>query len=375
MDTYKKKNVTPSINFDCWGINTVPINGNGGELPELLKRHLVNIWDETEEEEPEYLFENNGFGCVERNNIQLVKAQIKTGKSAAGYCFLRSAICGSFGSQIFPKVEDMRVLMVDTEQGKNKVRRRVRKTVGENPKGKDNLFVLDLKGVWYDESFETVVESIQVLHPDLVILDGATDLTEDYIETARNTVIVKKLESLAKEINCAIWCVIHENWKDPNSLSKGKAKGTLGSLLLQKASEIYTVKKNDGISSLIAENMRDYDPAEFPSLSYKITEGGVPEFVASTAEERELDAFLKVVEGYINAEPRKEIARKELFTLMKESQKKSESWVKSKVKSLRDKNLLLTRETRKGRSPVVYYYLPGSKIATEEDLPFERSWK
>ena len=77
--------------------------------------------------------------------------------------------------------------------------------------------------------------AVRAIKPDIVILDGIKDLMTDINDAVQATIIMEKLMALAKEMNCCIVCVLHQNKSEQDR----NMRGSIGTELTNKAFEVF----------------------------------------------------------------------------------------------------------------------------------------
>lgn len=230
------------IDFSRWGTATAPAHdgradGPTGGVPDALARCRVDIWAGDDPPVP-FLFRfEDGSGIMARGNLQVVKGREKTGKSAFGVVLITAAQGGGFLG-VSP-VEETRVLWLDTEQDCNTLRKRARKAVAmaQVEPGSERMAVYTLKGDSPAERLKKALAAMRQEKADFVFLDGLADLCEDFNDNKECAAVVGALASVAEELWCAVLCVIHTNKRDD------EARGHLGTIAQQKASEVYEMKR------------------------------------------------------------------------------------------------------------------------------------
>ena len=89
-----------------------------------------------------------------------------------------------------------------------------------------------------------VDEGIRTIRPDICIIDGIKDLMTDINDAVQATLIMEKLMALAKELNCCIVCVLHQNKSEQDR----NMRGSIGTELTNKAFEVFQCETIDGTS-------------------------------------------------------------------------------------------------------------------------------
>lgn len=238
----------------------------------------------------EYLLNVNGVGLFARGDIQAIKGKKKKGKSFFIVSVVAALLKGNFGI-LKAKMDDCKVLLVDTEQSKANVARNARKIHklcgwSENePNVRFNI--LSLRKYSIEDRKNIIEKEIVAFRPDLVMLDGIKDLCYDFLDNKESSDVVGMLMRLSEECETAICCVLHENKNDSNG------RGHLGAELVNKCSEEYQITK-DGDTINIKQTECRNAPLR-GELSFTIDENGMPteivgqEFtIAKTPEKRSI---------------------------------------------------------------------------------------
>ena len=111
----------------------------------------------------------------------------------------------------------LRVLWIDTEQSQQSTQEILRDRIiplaeNNSPAEIDEaVYAFNLRGLGYDRRQKMVEVAVRAIKPDIVILDGIKDLMTDINDAVQATIIMEKLMALAKEQNCCIVCVLHQN--------------------------------------------------------------------------------------------------------------------------------------------------------------------
>lgn len=230
---------------------------------------MSGYWLDLDKEcEPlDFLFAKQGDGVVERllarGNIQLLKGQEKTGKSACGLMFITAALRGDEGFLgVRPQTSGpMNVLWVDTEQDESTLRAKGLKVCEMADIGHDDvrLHILPLRKHTVEKRLDLFSRALEETSPDFVFLDGVADLCNNINDIEESTEVVSRLQNMADETNCAMLCVIHAN-----KTGLQDARGHLGTLLQQKCSEIYRM---DRVKNL-AQARVELEASRFACVSY-----------------------------------------------------------------------------------------------------------
>ena len=218
---------------------------------------MSGYWLDLDKEcEPlDFLFAKQGDGVVERllarGNIQLLKGQEKTGKSACGLMFITAALRGDEGFlEVRSQTPDlMNVLWVDTEQDESTLRAKGLKVceMADIEHDDGRLHILPLRKHTVEKRLDLFSHALKEVGPDFVFLDGVADLCNNINDIEESTKVVSLLQDMAAETGCAMLCVIHAN-----KTGMQDARGHLGTLLQQKCSEIYKMeRKNNAVQACV----------------------------------------------------------------------------------------------------------------------------
>ena len=99
----------------------------------------------------------------------------------------------------------------------------------------ETFYAFNLRGLGYDRRQRMVEVAVRAIKPDIVILDGIKDLMTDINDAVQATIIMEKLMALAKEMNCCIVCVLHQNKSEQDR----NMRGSIGTELTNKAFEVF----------------------------------------------------------------------------------------------------------------------------------------
>lgn len=193
------------------------------------------------DDKADYMFRRGEDGLIISRNIIVVKGAEKSGKSALCTAFVAAALGGE-ALGIKCGLDKPRVLWIDTEQPKPTFRQRIGAAVklsgAELAQVADRLDCAALNGLRPKECAEAVPWLVRRLNPDLVVLDGYAQLSEDFNNNMESQAVTTTLKAVAEECGCAIIGVIHTNKRDDS------AKGHLGGELQHAASEVFEVRKS-----------------------------------------------------------------------------------------------------------------------------------
>ncbi|MGN1218461.1 MAG: AAA family ATPase [Phocaeicola sp.] len=237
---------------------------------DVKERYKIDL--SKEYAEPSYLISSNGVGTIPRGDIIAIKAKSKNGKTFLASIFAAVAIGATWGS-LSAKEAGLKVMIADTEQNKRnaaRVARRVHALRGiDIHKNSDKLVCYSLRKMDMNKRWQFVSDRIQEERPDLVILDGIADLIADFNNIGESQEIISKLMATSAEYNLAIIFVLHTN----KSKDDSNMKGHLGTLSVQKCSDVFEVVKNGSTFNVAETECRNIPISDF---SFVLDNDGIP---------------------------------------------------------------------------------------------------
>lgn len=229
---------------------------------------------------PRYSLFQSGIGTIPRGDIQAVKAKSKHGKSFLCSILIASLLgCGDFGFLSDNKQAD--VILFDTEQNERNTAnlcRRVHALLGWNIKKNHPGFrAYHLRSLSSGERLKFIEDTISRERPTNIFIDGVADLIENFNDIEQSTDVINTLMRLSADNDCSIVCVIHTNkGKDDNGM-----KGHLGTLLLQKSSDVFEVVKSGSTFNVTETDCRNRPVNDF---SFVLDTDAIPRPTESMAE-------------------------------------------------------------------------------------------
>lgn len=288
-----------------------------------------------------------------RGNISTVVGLAKSRKT-----FLTAAVASGFLSSSdflgFDTPATGKVVYIDTEQSRahvHKVARRILRSIGlPTNRNHDQLVVAALRELTPDQRKDVAGEILRRYKPDLLILDGVSDLCNDPNDLHESEALVCELMRWSCEYDNHIFCVLHSN---PGG---DKARGHLGSALLRKSETVMLVKA-DGDTSVVSPQYCRNEP--FTEFAFQINASGLPELCGILAPQPKENIFAEIMEvGRV-------YAHSELIGLLIERANVKEGSAKMKI----------SRAAKVGsivKNQAGGYYLPGSKAeVTQPELSNE----
>ena len=237
------------------------------ELQEFVVPHLLDLSKPAPIIKP--IIERRGMMVASLGNISAVVGAAKSKKT-----FLCTALVGGLLSEngdfgIEPRLA--KVLWVDTEQSQlhtRKVVERIHRLAGWNTTRNNSLLhTLCLREIDPKRRADILYMAIELYKPQLVVVDGISDLMYNTNDIEESDRILGRLMALSTDYNCHILCVLHTN---PNS---DKARGHIGSALQRKAETVIFVHKVGECSVVEPQFCRN---EEFEPFAFIIDEEGLP---------------------------------------------------------------------------------------------------
>ena len=237
------------------------------ELQEFVVPHLLDLSKPAPTIKP--IIERRGMMVASLGNISAVVGAAKSKKT-----FLCTALVGGLLSEngdfgIEPRLA--KVLWVDTEQSQlhtRKVVERIHRLAGWNTTRNNGLLhTLCLREIDPKQRADILYMAIELYKPQLVVVDGISDLMYNTNDIEESDRILGRLMALSTDYNCHILCVLHTN---PNS---DKARGHIGSALQRKAETVIFVHKVGECSVVEPQFCRN---EEFEPFAFIIDEEGLP---------------------------------------------------------------------------------------------------
>ena len=261
--------------------------------------------------EPFYMLEFNGVPFSALGGIQALTGQKKNGKT-----FVIAMLIAACLAPDSPRVHDNlpgltvpqrtldklghlpRVLWVDTEMEKlnsAKVLRRVHWLIDHpmnQPHERFNvLWMRTVEGTDQEPSYRKrwrlIKSAIDILHPDIVFIDGVRDIIGDFNDNAQSSQLVQELMALAEKNGICIWNVLHMNPR-PGNDDESKMRGHLGTELGNKVTDTLASvksKTNNGVTFTVKQ--LDARGKDLDDWKFEITEQagslGIPRIIAGGA--------------------------------------------------------------------------------------------
>ena len=243
------------------------------------------ITPETELPPMQPLFRMNEENCFYRGELVADCGKAKSGKTF----FLSILMAGALKRQMLALErlceEPLKVLWIDTEQSQQSTQEilkdRIMPLADLESLDDTRFYAFNLRGLGFDRRQKMVDVAIRVLQPDIVILDGIKDLMTDINDAVQATLIMEHLMALAKDQNCCIVCVLHQNKSEQDR----NMRGSIGTELTNKAFEVFQCETIDESETFKVTHTFSRKRRMKRKFYYRINEQGLPEELTNYQEQ------------------------------------------------------------------------------------------
>ena len=259
--------------------------------PEQLSVDAYRMTSQTQVAPKEYLFRLFGKPCFPRKDVTAITGPAKSGKT-----FFTSMLlaCGGSSGRTLERIpvlerireEPLKVLWYDTEQSQDTTKEilidRIGRMMGhsgdaavtsaEEPFPDERFFVFNVRRASIQERSNMLGVAIATYQPDLVVVDGISDLIPDINDGPKATELMQRLMMMADAYQCNISVIIHLN----RSGEKNNLRGWLGSVIMNKCFEVFNcapVTQTEKLSVELSTSRKYRNPQ---ALFYEIDENGIP---------------------------------------------------------------------------------------------------
>lgn len=226
----------------------------------------------------------DGVGTMPTGNIQAIKAKSKGGKSFLCSILIASLLgCTSFG--LATKIENPKVVYIDTEQDETDTAEliiRTHRLLGwKTDVDYEGFSTYNIRTVNTTERLTLIDDILKLEKPTNVFIDGVADLLGNFNDLDQSSMLIDHLMQLSTNYKCSITCVLHTNKaKDDDNM-----KGHLGTLLLQKSSDVYETKRDNGVFNVSETDCRH---VSIPDFAFGVDANGMPYSSQTISENKKL---------------------------------------------------------------------------------------
>lgn len=263
------------------------------EIDELFQERIT---PETDLPPMQPLFRMYEVACFYRGELVA-----NCGKAKSGKTFFLSLLMAACLKQQVLAVErlsenPLKVLWLDTEQSQQSTQEIIKDRIlplissdeEDNPEFQTRnaqleelFFAFNLRGLGFDKRQKMVDVAVSTIKPDICIIDGIKDLMTDINDAVQATMIMEKLMALAKEYNCCIVCVLHQNKAEQDR----NMRGSIGTELTNKAFEVFQCETIGESNIFKVTHTYSRKQKMKQHLYYRINEQGLPEEIADYREQ------------------------------------------------------------------------------------------
>lgn len=257
-------------------------SSNGQHDPDReAKASLLRELDETEvdpnvEIEDEPMIISLGNACIATiGNISCIIGKAKSKKTYFVSMLMAALLKGGYGKiQAYKVPSKSRILWFDTEQGKKRTQRALRRAL-KIAEGNSFYSIKshDLRVKSKDKRLSLIDAAVTIGNPAndiaLIVIDGIKDLVSDINDPEEATKVLDWMMDVSATRGIHICTVLHEN------KGNNQARGHLGTEMINKSETVIAVQKEtDLISAVKPEYCRD---PEFKSFAFAIDPAtGIP---------------------------------------------------------------------------------------------------
>lgn len=217
---------------------------------------------------PDPLVSCGGGMIVSRGNICVITGKPKTLKTTLQSYMVASCMVG--GKVLtFEAPGPLRIIVADTEQAPYHLKRqcdRAFRLAGLDRY--DELTVLNLRPFAPIDRYTYIVEAIEEVRPDIVFIDGASDLITDTNDIQQSETLVSNLLTITSRYGCGIVTIVHTN---PGSVEK--IRGHIGSTLERKC-ESSILLTREGMGDTIKVSPKEARNRPFEPFTLILDEHG-----------------------------------------------------------------------------------------------------
>ena len=238
------------------------------EYDALLEKHLITV--KKEYPKKEYVFKIHGIPTISIGDLCLIQGQAKQAKSSGSKVFVKSCLSGRMGNveKALDK-DDAKIIIFDTEMFECDTAYNYHYMLSDSNIVEDftKLQVINLRTMSPAKRRKFILEVSRREKPVVIIIDGIRDLVNDINDPVGCPELVQELMDLASELQSAIVCVLHNNY------GEGKARGWLGSEIINKCGSAFEVKKDGNV---VTVKNTIYRGAPVPDWKYTFGSFGQP---------------------------------------------------------------------------------------------------
>ena len=230
---------------------------------------------------PDYLLSINGVGMFARKSLTCITGRAGQGKSQSLIPIVAAPLAQRELLGVTPMRPIRHILWTDTEQEAwsiSEKANRMLRLMGKpdfSPTPNQLTMLTTRQASGNQERLEVTKDAIEDIAPDVVILDGITDMVQHMEDPDEAQQLVADWLKMIDEKDITLFVVIHQNEGGENS----KLRAFIGSELMRKASNILQVSVKEGCFEIEQTKSRSV-----PMPKYRIRIDGYGNLTQSMAE-------------------------------------------------------------------------------------------
>ena len=230
---------------------------------------------------PDYLLSINGVGMFARKSLTCITGRAGQGKSQSLIPIVAAPLAQRELLGVTPMRPIRHILWIDTEQEAwsiSEKANRMLRLMGKpdfSPTPDQLTMLTTRQASGNQERLEVTKDAIEDIAPDVVILDGITDMVQHMEDPDEAQQLVADWLKMIDEKDITLFVVIHQNEGGESS----KLRAFIGSELMRKASNILQVSVKEGCFEIEQTKTRSV-----PMPKYRIRIDGYGNLTQSMAE-------------------------------------------------------------------------------------------
>lgn len=278
------------------------------------------------------------------NGIVLINAKPKMGKSYSVYALLSALICGVKFDSLHPLAVPSRCIVFDTEMAEIDLQTRIKplyQKIGDANRAK--FQVCSLLNTPKPERLNVITDIIEKYNPPIIAIDQVADLLDDFNNSVEAIALFERLKVLMAERT--VFLIIHQNKGKDDTNSKGHA----GTLAEQDASEVYSIKRENGIFELTLRMARFASSDDATPFRFSLSDKGEIiscDDIARSNEKRKREGFCQNFEHLFGED--EELSYSDLVQRIIDVEGLLERAAKTKIKTAHDAGSLI--KEKRGKS-------------------------
>lgn len=258
-----------------------------------------------------------------------VKGQAKSGKSTFVQIAVAS-ILGNLDYGISPIKKPQCVYMFDTEQMRKDTHTGLLRVLKLSKAEEDKIKAFNIRKLSCEERFSFFFDFMETISDDeycIVVLDGISDLMQDINNNIESSNVMNAiLKTMDKHHNCCLVLLLHQN---PNADENGKMRGVIGTSILNKCDETWSVK-TDG-NTFTATKATSRHSGQSQPINFYFDENGNVKSCARPIK-KEDDPMIKKWENLAIRLTRKNYSYTQLLNEIMESEDAKISTAKTRLR-------------------------------------------